>query len=522
MTSQVATPAKSLKTNKNDRNKAWLSQMMNEVGEETLLHPKVSSDRHPYTKEVLLIAGLHGYSQEAMGRICGVSQSQISQWIDGQSKASFVQLRSLINKLSPMAPGDSFHFKTIVNKTYFKLPEDWEVKVLQKKLRSDYSRDELRSFALAGVKSEASAALTEVKDMFESNLRKMQGEVRQLEELKVASESELATNKSALEDWDQSCKTYLLDRPELNSISTKDKEALVNRELPKPVGKSEDSSEYKQRLDQLTQLYKFEIIDNEEEIITSIKAQVSSLIVEMESNYDIERKSLVDSWTKEVEKNEIFGKYSNSVDTSIVALDSDTRKTCDISIREHANKLYGDTSHSFIVTDYYREEKVVTVNMAESFVEYCLSLTPSVDTKEVQICGPKLINGQFQSDQMNLLSALEGVKYEIHESEGENNFPYTNGIECYQLFGNRLAVEWTYLDSEMDEITYIAVLESLDDALRKIDHLLSHTALKEKQADRDDSYVGRDKEPLKKEISEYFKSSLIESGYRMDGVQAIY
>ena len=86
---------KKKESHKND-NKAWLSQRVSELGEDKILYSSNSSGRHPYTREVLLLAELRVFKQVDMAEMCQVSQSQISQWLGGQSKATGEQLGSLI------------------------------------------------------------------------------------------------------------------------------------------------------------------------------------------------------------------------------------------------------------------------------------------------------------------------------------------------------------------------------------------------------------------------------------------
>lgn len=116
--------------NKKEMKKSWLTQRISEIGEQSLLYPKVNAKTHPYTKEVILIAGTQGYKQEPIRKICGVSQSQVSLWERGINQATIEQLAPLIAKLSPKVPGNTFHHKTVVKKTYQELPSEWEKNML--------------------------------------------------------------------------------------------------------------------------------------------------------------------------------------------------------------------------------------------------------------------------------------------------------------------------------------------------------------------------------------------------------
>jgi len=131
---------------KKERNKVWLTKRISEIGEDTLLYPKVNAKKHPYTKEVILIAGTQGYKQQPISELCGVSQSQVSLWERGENQATIEQLAPLVAKLSPKVPGNVFHYKTIVSKTFIELPDDWEKAMLLKAYSRVKSSDSIQSF----------------------------------------------------------------------------------------------------------------------------------------------------------------------------------------------------------------------------------------------------------------------------------------------------------------------------------------------------------------------------------------
>jgi transcriptional regulator with XRE-family HTH domain len=136
---KVGIDDKSLKDKKKNENKAWLSQRLSELGEDRIIYTSNSTGRHPYTKEVLLLAERQGSRQADMAEACEVSQSQISQWMSGQSKATNEQLEPLIDLISPLMPGRSFFIEKIVKEVVFKLPDDWEEKAVAAFLRKKAS-----------------------------------------------------------------------------------------------------------------------------------------------------------------------------------------------------------------------------------------------------------------------------------------------------------------------------------------------------------------------------------------------
>ncbi|PKH02515.1 hypothetical protein CXF72_11235 [Psychromonas sp. MB-3u-54] len=158
--------------NKKEMKKSWLTQRISEVGEETLLYPKVNAETHPYTKEVILIAGTQGYKQEPISKICGVSQSQVSLWERGINQATIDQLGPLIAKLSPRVPGNAFHYKTIVSRTYIELPDDWEKEMLLNAYSTIEESEPVQSFMN---KSPALEELEIVEKSYYSNLSFLKG-----------------------------------------------------------------------------------------------------------------------------------------------------------------------------------------------------------------------------------------------------------------------------------------------------------------------------------------------------------
>ncbi|MFY2825630.1 helix-turn-helix domain-containing protein [Ruegeria sp. MALMAid1280] len=59
---------------------------------------KTKKDPFPQTKELIRIAVNHGKSQDEIGRMCRVSQTQVSRWLNGKALANRAQVQTLLQE----------------------------------------------------------------------------------------------------------------------------------------------------------------------------------------------------------------------------------------------------------------------------------------------------------------------------------------------------------------------------------------------------------------------------------------
>ena len=522
---------KKKESHKNE-NKAWLSQRISELGEDKILYSSNSSGRHPYTREVLLLAELRGLKQVNMAEMCQVSQPQISQWLSGQSKATGEQLKPVINEITPVLPGKDFHFKTIINRVFIALSEGWEYEAVSKYLSSDreYSglrgvstskltREDISKLVLAGVEKERDEDLKGYLAAYESSMLEKQEAVEELEALKEAYDAELSESLMRIEDWAGVKDKYLLERPMLNNLPENEIESLLNQEFPEPVPNLQSEDALAVFQENICDKYGIKRLTNLNEQCDSITDFINEKISKEELAYEslIQEKKIY--WEGQKNKKEIFGKYSQEVDISNIELNKDRRVNDRDIVLSLSEQLYGDTV--YLLGNRY------SLCMKDIFVDYCLELEPSVEYEDVQICGNKLSRGKFLDGAAQLAYMIEvslnKATKEINGSGFECGEFETYGVECYQLFSQKLVLICSY---EHGHVNYsnIYVFDSAEDFIHKSNILLKRIR---KEVDNGDYWPSeRQAVSLKDEdievVSSYFKQSLISNGYRLSDVRSVY
>lgn len=522
---------KKKESHKND-NKAWLSQRISELGEDKILYTSNSSGRHPYTREVLLLAELRGLKQVDMAEMCDVSQSQISQWLAGKSKATGEQLESLIDKIAPVSPGESFHFKTIISRVTLALPDDWEHEAVSKYLSDGREYSSLRGVSsrkmtpegvsklvLAGVEKEEDEDLKGGVESHESLMLEWQEVVEELEALKEGFDAELSVNSIRIEEWGEGKKKYLLERPMLNNLPESEIESLLNQKFPEPVLDLQCEVALASFQENICDKYGIEKLANLNEQCDCI----INFIGEKKSKDELTHESLMQEkkiyWEGQKNKRDIFGKYSQEVDLSKIELNKDRRASARDVVVSISEQLYGDTS--YLLGDRY------TLRMKDIFVDYCLGLDPEVEYEDIQICGNRLSKGKFlnNSDQLAYMleASLNKATKAINYSGFECGEFETYGIECYQLFSQKLVLICSYKYNDI-EYSNMYVFYSAEDFIYKSKALLKNVV---KEIDtrvhwnsNSDETALTDEEELG--VYSYFKKSLISNGYRLNDVRSVY
>lgn len=501
---------KKKESHKND-NKAWLSQRISELGEDKILYTSNSSGRHPYTREVLLLAELRGLKQVDMADMCDVSQPQISQWLAGQSKATGEQLESVIDRISPLAPGKSFHIEEVVESVTLSLPEDWEEKAVSKYLEKSArgipytSAGYVQQYALAGVLSEERAALDELAGQQESANEELLSRKNHLEQLRSGYEDAQFDFEEQVGAWGASRDEYLVDNPELADLDEEKRGKILDRHFPMPeVSKSEEEDLINAIKDILGEEVLDDGLDDSYEVaLSQITDELSALSESHKSKLDKE----VAKWQLEKESRQVFGRYSEEYDFSSIALSEDLH-AIDGEFKRLAAELYGELKFTLAYEESSgwqsdRRRREVELNMSTVFTEYCKSLCSrdnsydqyvDIEYEDVQICG----------------DIIFGEREEKKEAEDLEEF---EGIRCYRLFSNKLALVFGYeyeegksSQYESDNDGYYKNIYVFDDAnslLDSAESLLANTKGSDDHLDK---------------LSE----SLVSSGYKTPGFRSIY
>jgi transcriptional regulator with XRE-family HTH domain len=505
---------KKKESHKND-NKAWLSQRVSELGEDKILYSSNSSGRHPYTREVLLLAELRGLKQVDMAEMCQVSQPQISQWLAGQSKATGEQLESLIDHISPLAPGKEFFIEEVVNSVTLSLPDDWELSAVVDYLeRNADGMDEtnvsnIQRYALEGVLAEERVALDELVSQHESANEDLLVHKNHLEQLRSAYEDAQLNFEEQIVEWEESRGEYLASNPELTDLDEEKRVKILDRHVPMPEpSKNEEGELINAIKDGLGEgVLEGGLDDACKVVLAQITDELSALSESHKSKLDEETAK----WLKEKESRKVFGRYSKECNLSSIVL-SENLHAIGGEFKRLAVELYGELKFTLAYENSYgysysRQDdrrREVELNMSEVFTDYCKSLFShdnsseqyiNIECEAVQICGDIIFG-------------------EREEKEGAEDLEKFEGVRCYRLFSNKLALVFGYKYEEginnghdkSDNDGYYKNIYVFDDA---------ESVLEEAKG-----LLGSDKESeiCINELSE----SLVLFGYKTPGFRSIY
>ncbi|MFT4776213.1 MAG: hypothetical protein ACI9B7_000581 [Oleispira sp.] len=505
---------KKKESHKNE-NKAWLSQRISELGEDKILYSSNSSGRHPYTREVLLLAELRGFKQVDMAEMCQVSQPQISQWLAGQSKATGGQLESLIDHISPLAPGKSFHIEEVVESVTLSLPDDWElsavVEYLEKNANGmqEINVSNIQRYALEGVLAEERVALDELVSQHESANEDLLARKRHFEQLGFVYENAQVDFEEQIEAWEISRDEYLKSNPEFADLDEEKRGKILDRQFPMPVPSENEEEEL---IDAIKDALGGEVLDDSlDDSCKVVLDQITDELSALSESYKSKFVEETAKWLKEKEGRQVFGRYSKEYDLSSIVL-SENLHAIEDEFNRLAVELYGDLKFTLAYEDTYgysysREDnrrREVELNMSEVFTEYCKLLCSrdnsseqyiDIECEAVQICG----------------DIIFGEREEKEEAEDLEEF---EGVRCYRLFSNKLALVfgYEYVEGDInsrgvsDNYGYyknIYVFDGTEDLLDRAEHLL--TGMKNL-----DEYL------------DLLSERLVCSGYKTTGFRSIY
>ena len=574
------------KVDKKAENKVWLSQRIHEIGIENLLYPTVRSISHPYTKEVLLIAETQGYKQNTIATMCGVTQPQVSQWLDGQGKANLERITPLINKLSPIAPGDEFHIKTIVSETTIEFSEDWELQMLlmaypekdiikYSKLDIDlryYDRDRdynsgryseyhsicaskenLEKSAIGSLEDEYKNLTQQVKKTFTADKELKERELNKLELQQANYIYEKNSNETLTIQYEADRATYLENNKPLLKLTAEDREEIISNNVPLPEFSTEEKIEYTDYLNSLSVTYNVVANPSDTKQIETLVEKITQELSLITCQFEEKILELGDSLTSEKLKKSIFGQFDQSIDMKVLVIDDSPELSVEQSIIELGNRLYGDMSHKLKVKipqrNHYgskKEDYEFEINMSEAFADYCNNLEKRFSTKTIQICGD-LVNTEIKGDSYVLPNDLNTYKFEIIDELKElkdeiicelrrfsDHAKFNHHITLAGYKAEREATNTKIIDTSMD----VQPVEFECYQLFSKRLLLIHNHSTEQSdfsyaysADNAEIFLAQLTEIMifheysKKEINEKneeYKSVLLKRGYRLDSVESIY
>tara|TARA_B110000211_G_scaffold231181_1_gene292265 strand:+ start:2047 stop:3696 length:1650 start_codon:yes stop_codon:yes gene_type:complete len=497
---------KKKESHKND-NKAWLSQRVSELGEDKILYSSNISGRHPYTREVLLLAELRGFKQVDMAEMCQVSQSQISQWLGGQSKATGEQLESLIDHISPLAPGKDFFIEEVVKRVTLSLPDDWELNAVVEYLvrnahgMSNINESYIQHYALEGVLAEERVALDELHSQHESANKDLLARKEYFQQLMSAYEDALVNFEEQVVEWEESRGEYLASNPELADLDEEKRGKILDRHFPMPEQSKNEEGELISAIEDALgeEVVEGGLDDAYKIAFNQITDELSALSESYKSKYAEETAK----WLSEKESRQVFGRYSKEHDLNSIIL-SENLHAIGGEFKRLAAELYGELKFTLAYEDssswHGDRRREIELNMSEVFTEYCKSLCSrddsyeqyiDIECEDVQICGETIFGG-------------------IDDQEKTEEF---EGIRCYRLFSNKLALVFGYeyeegksSQYESDNDGYYKNIYVFDDASSLLDSAESLLANKK----------GSD------EHLDKLSESLALFGYKTPGFRSIY
>ncbi len=492
---------------KKSAQKDKLVMLQSSIGYEKLLYPFSShkhTERHPYTREVLGLGEAYGFTQSIMAEMAGVSQSQISQWLDGQSKATCEQLDSITHCLLTKAPGDSFYLLEGVTKSWIELPEDWELKMFQlyisrnlnTAVESKEGVDEIFKASFLEETREKIKLITVDCENKEREIRNLINSAHNIERMILVTKDRY--DESVNERKAQRLQ-YIQDNPQVKSMAEKDLKEFLDKTIEAPR-REEYFADVKNGVDVLRVDCKDLGInipsdgdENETDQIEVIVGALKDLSEITAESFLVEKNSILKKGEEIVGGLSIFDQCTINDLDRVFLLDCDTRESGEF-IDEKSRGYFNDNVFSYVNRGY-----VCSEHISKIFSQYIKTLKTFDENQDVQICGEKLVDGDF----------LQAEALELREIKDHLISQYKSGsdnIECYRLVHGDLVVRWMLGDDySRNKKYYIRRFDEPNSFLSWIERILTLSEISD--------YKGR---------YEYYRKSLVEAGYRISGVESYF
>lgn len=526
------------KDTKKDQKKALLSQRICEIGESSILYPQGMGERHPYTQEVMLLADAKGYNQTEIGKICGVTQSMVSQWENNESKATVDCLKPLIQNLTPTAPGDSFQVLKSVQKTYKYLPDSWEsdmltwfcnqhIKALEKtnkledfivseqsfymeKLKvAEFTTAHLDATLTGTLKKQQNDELKALNDNHETKKYRIKKQLDKLVKLAAEEEEERKENENQITTHQKQQEQYLSEREVLKDLPEEKLATLLERDCPTPIQLTHKQQAFTQYLAQLSQQYEQKTM-SQAELNTHLEQQLITLDTETQHKRDTLKKVHEEALLNQ----QILGKYPEDKAVKEFKL-SDSKQRTPNDLENIVKQLYSDQESEITLqfqVDIYdsgwnRDRliktcnaiKPITINFQTVYKDYVKSLPIKLDFEEVQICGTILLYTQNHQSAEDSENCHRKNEKHIEECGQES-------LTVYRLFNHSLLLVHRYIDHTITKqaLNYLYIQTTADSLLEHIKRLTNNKAWD------DTSFIDE------------WRIQLATFGYRLDNVRTIY
>jgi len=297
-----------------------------------------------------------------------------------------------------------------------------------------------------------------------------------------------------------------VSNPELAGLDEEGRGNILDRHCPMPEQSKDEEGEL---ISAIKDILGEEVLDDGLEgsyeiALGQVTDELSALIESHKSKIDEETAN----WLKEKESRQVFGRYSEEYDFSSIVLSEDLHAIGG-EFKRLAAELYGELKFTLAYEESSgwqndRRRREVELNMGTVFTEYCKSLCSrdnsseqyiDIECEDVQVCGEIIFGEREEKEDAEDLEEFEGVR-------------------CYRLFSNKLALVfgYEYVEGDInsrgvsDNYRYyknIYVFDSASSLLDSAENLL---------ANKEGSGESLDK------LSE----SLASFGYKTPGFRSIY
>lgn len=436
------------------------AQLIAGLGLENVLYPPLGpSLRHPFTTEVIVYAEMIGYTQKIIGELVGCSQPTVSGWRKGEGKAETHKLLPLIRQLSPRVSTESSHLLTAVESIEFRLPENWELKMLcwhlEVKHRVETTPDKLRRSIIGQLEKELAEESRALEMQLHRETEQFLLSIAQLTKAKERAETEKLTNDQKKIEYDKAVDTFLSERSDVANLTSDLRTEFIDKTIDRPTLSNQSQQTYAELKASIAlshSLSEDKLSDNLHEKLKLHKAAVEQQLAEMSDNH------------QNILKNKSpFGHYDEALSAEIIRVS--TLNEIEKKLGQLVSKLYPE-DHQFsfeigVRADYsYYSDRKISINVSPDTLlyDYLLTkVTPTYTFEQVQLSGKEFF--EIEDAQQSPLP-----RWQLPELRHEHSF--REKLTCYILQSSRLALVTQYCDYQTtEEVKVLRVFNDAEDML---------------------------------------------------------
>lgn len=521
--------------------KKHLTKVIQQIGINGILYPRGFGIKHYYTQEIMILAEQQGLTQSETAKILGVSQSMISQWLNGEpvGLADIDTLQPLIALLTPRLPGDKFEVINHVTKIMKSTPSNWEEdmiinhcqNVLNKEYLDEYgtelptkyqtlTREDLDESHLKSIEDMFQKHKLEITDTYVKKIKNTESQYIYFNELVSDYDNEIEENHINSTANQEERREYRKELVSVGGLDERQIEVILNKNYPVPVTSSIAAKELASESERLKKEF------NLEHDITNINAssifdkEIQRIKQELENEL-----SVIDvQYSNDLKECKTFGLFDSEYVQKEFTVPSLSNTSPD-DLYDIANKLYGDETRSI--------EIQVHNHMTFSRSDYTCRIVLDFKAIYIEYINSLCSNYNFQMSEDHICYLESFELPQIKKDHDEDNLIHTNALDeeygdvkdtsfkIYQLYSNdlllvisttRVLLEKSEYSYDLEEIestslNFIHRCNSADSCISQVKTFLT-----------DCKFESIDINETVKSTTEY----LIKSGYRFNSISAIY